>query len=122
MLARETVVFLSACLLGAGFGLLYDAFRILRIFLPHNSIITFLEDLLYCFVLILSSFAFVVSIGNGVLRGFIIFGELIGATLYFFSIGIIITKFAKNLKRGLCHIIFLIKKQKPLEFATKDGV
>lgn len=111
-----------ACLLGAGLGLLYDAFRMLRIILPHHKIVIFLEDLLFCTAAILLSFAFVISMGNGVLRGFMVFGELMGAILYFFTLGLAITGIANKVKSWVRHIIFLFKKKKPLEFAGKDSV
>ena len=46
-ITREALSFLYACLLGAGLGILYDVFRLLRLLLFKNRVVVFLEDLLF---------------------------------------------------------------------------
>lgn len=95
MIISETSAFLLACLLGAAFGAFYDVFRIIRLVIPHGKVIVFFEDVFYFIVLTFVCFAFVLEQGNGVLRGFIIFGELIGMILYFFTVSLLIMKSAQ---------------------------
>lgn len=94
MVMKETMIFLLSCVLGAGFGAFYDLFRIIRLVFPHNKSITFIEDIFYFMLLSIVSFAFLLSQTNGVLRGFTLIGELLGAILYFFTLSIVIMKSA----------------------------
>ena len=48
--APETAVFLYACALGAGLGVLYDVFRLLRLVTGGKALLVFLEDLLFSFL------------------------------------------------------------------------
>ncbi|WMJ23661.1 spore cortex biosynthesis protein YabQ [Paludicola sp. MB14-C6] len=94
-MASETITFLSACLLGAVLGVIYDLFRISRIAVKTCNVIIFIEDIIFFVIVTLSSFIFIVMKNDGVLRGFLIIGELLGALAYFSTASILIMKAAK---------------------------
>lgn len=96
-LTHQTLLFLEACLLGFLLGGVYDLFRILRLAVPHGKILVFIEDVVYFCVLTLASFIFVMTENNGLLRGFLLFGELLGAILYFFTLSFLLMKAAKGI-------------------------
>lgn len=98
---REVWSFLEACLLGFLLGACYDVFRILRLAFPNGRILIFLEDLLYFAVAAVASFSFIVLANGGLLRAFILIGELLGAILYFFSLSLLIMGAAKQIIRAI---------------------
>ena len=93
-LSSQVIVFLEACLLGFLLGAVYDVFRIMRLAFPNGKILIFLEDVLYFAFITVVSFVFIVTVNGGVLRAFVLIGELLGAILYFFTLSIIIMKAA----------------------------
>jgi spore cortex biosynthesis protein YabQ len=94
-MTSESITFLSACLWGAALGVVYDLFRISRIAIKTCNVIIFIEDIIFFVIVTLSSFIFIVMKNDGVLRGFLIVGELLGALVYFSTISIIIMNAAR---------------------------
>ncbi len=86
-ISQQTVSFLQSLLLGAALGLLYDGFRILRLLIPSGKIIAFLEDIAYFLLCGFISFAFLLAVNNGIIRAYLLIGELLGAVLYYFTLG-----------------------------------
>ncbi|HIZ56174.1 MAG TPA: spore cortex biosynthesis protein YabQ [Firmicutes bacterium] len=111
MLTQQTTAFLYACLLGVGLGLIYDIFRILRLAVPSGGIIIFVEDLLFFLVAGTATFLFMIRYNSGMLRGFIFVGELLGFSVYYFSIGTLVYRIADaliNQIRKIFHMLFRI--------------
>lgn len=102
-LVDETLLFLKACLLGGILGVIFDLFRIFRTAIKCNTIIVFIQDVLYFTVVTASTFIFLLMYNDGRLRMFILVGELMGSVLYFFSISILVLKSSRK-------IIFIFKK------------
>jgi len=110
-MADQVWLFLEAVLLGAALGAVYDVFRILRLAFPNGRVLIFLEDMLYFALVGVVSFSFVVLQNGGVLRAFLLAGELLGAVLYFFSLGVLVMKAAQGiirLIRGFLRFLFRI--------------
>ena len=84
--------FLLSVLLGVFFGLCYDPLRILRILRREKKgvffkVLTTIEDFL-----LLSTYGaffsiFVFAVNDGVLRGFMLLGTLLGFLIYYFTVG-----------------------------------
>lgn len=83
-------LFLESCVLGFLLGALYDVFRILRLSFPNGKVLIFFEDVFYFVAVTIASFTFIVVQNSGMLRAFLILGELLGAILYFFTLSILI--------------------------------
>lgn len=104
----EVAVFFEAVLLGALLGALYDVFRILRLSFPNGRVLIFLEDVLYFALAAVVSFSFVVLQNGGVLRAFLLLGELLGAVLYFFTLGVLVMKAAGLIIRLIRSVLSLL--------------
>ena len=101
--SQQTMTFLQSLLLGAALGMLYDVFRILRLLIPSGKVISFVEDIVYFLLCGVISFAFLIAVNNGIIRAYLLAGELLGAVLYYFTLGKFIYRIADK-------IITLIKK------------
>ncbi len=102
-ISHQTVSFLQSLLLGGALGLLYDGFRILRLIIPSGKVISFFEDIVYFLLCGFISFAFLLAVNNGVIRAYLLAGELLGAALYYFTLGKCIYRIADK-------IIALVRK------------
>lgn len=91
----QSVVFLSACVFGMVLGLVYDIFRIIRVAVPHGGLAVFIEDVLFFLLCAVSTFLFLLYMSAGEIRFFVIIGEILGAALYYFSIGFLVYRSAK---------------------------
>ena len=92
-LAHETIVFLYSLLLGAGVGVVYDVFRVLRLTIGRNRFVVFGEDLLFFAVAAGGTFLFCLEFCQGQLRLFVLLGEGLGFLLYFFTAGELVIHF-----------------------------
>lgn len=91
----QTVVFLSACVFGMVLGLVYDIFRIFRVAIPHGGAAVFVEDVVFFLICAISTFLFLLCTNAGEIRFFVIAGEILGAVLYYFTIGFVLYRSAK---------------------------
>lgn len=107
----QTAVFLQSLALGFVLGLFYDVFRIFRLAIHHSSAILFLEDIFYFAVCAVVTFLFSLSAVNGHVRVFLVIGELLGATVYYFSAGVLVMRVSKLIIRffkGLFRLVYRI--------------
>ncbi len=81
-MSREALLFLMAAGQGAGLLFLYDLLRGLRRAVLHGGIATAAEDLFYWVFAGISTFALVFAENNGIFRGYILLGILLGMILY----------------------------------------
>ncbi|MDR3552244.1 MAG: spore cortex biosynthesis protein YabQ [Clostridia bacterium] len=114
----QTLVFLAACGFGMALGAVYDLFRIFRIAVPCGKAVVFIQDVLFWMICAVSSFLFLLYMNTGEIRLFIILGELIGATLYYFTLGVLVMKSAKAVVGFLRWIAALVFRliARPLGF------
>ena len=89
-LAEQTTIFLQAIVLGFVYGLLYDVFRITRIAIPTAKWVVFAQDVLYFFICAVGTFFFLLRTMDGQVRFFILLGAILGMTIYFYTLSIII--------------------------------
>jgi spore cortex biosynthesis protein YabQ len=90
--SNQALVFISACVVGACLGALYDLFRIIRLAVPCGKAAVFFQDLIFVLACTAVTFLFVLRESSGVVRFFIILGELLGAVLYSLTLGILVMK------------------------------
>ncbi|MDR2940066.1 MAG: spore cortex biosynthesis protein YabQ, partial [Clostridiales bacterium] len=79
---NQAYIFVATIGLGFLSGLIYDAFRIFRVAIKHNNILTQLEDIIYWVFVTFIMFRFVISNNDGEVRGFLIGGMVIGMAVY----------------------------------------
>ena len=91
-LAEQTEIFLYS--LGFGFllGILYDIFRTVRMVISNSKSFVFFMDLFYFTVCAFLTFSFVLTVDSGKIRVYVIFGEILGWVIYYFSFGAIALK------------------------------
>jgi len=113
--SEQLKLFLISCLFGIPIGIVYDIFRIIRITLPHNTLLVAIEDILFFIMYSIFLMAFTIAAARADFRVYYILGNLLGFTVYFFSVGNIVTgvfiKIMSFLKRFIIKpITFTIKK------------
>lgn len=109
-LAEQALIFVEALLVGAALGLLYDVFRITRVAFPTASGVVFAEDILFFIICAVVTFFFGLTVIDGSLRLFLVFGELLGAIIYYFTVGKLVMGISKKIIAVIKSIIsFMIK-------------
>lgn len=96
-IAEQTWMFLYSLALGAGFGLLYDVFRIVRIAVPHHPVAVAAEDLLFWCMAAAGTLLFFLCTDGGRIRIFLLIGELLGFIIYYFTIGVLVIGAARRI-------------------------
>ena len=102
------LVFAYFFLLGITLGLLYDLFKLFRIFVA-NSALTFLLDILYFVICSLLTFVLSIYINSGIIRGFVFYGEFFGFIIYKYIFGRIVFKFMRRILFGIKIVRFFGK-------------
>ena len=90
----QTMIFACSCILGAGLGILYDVFRIIRMVINSKSVAIFVEDVIYFILSGIITFVFVLKINSGESRFYILAGEGIGWIAYHLTLGNAIYKYS----------------------------
>ncbi len=86
-LSVQTEIFLLS--LGFGFllGILYDVFRTLRLIISKSVSFTVFMDMLYFALCAFLIFCFDLVVDSGKIRLYVLFGDLLGWLIYYFSFG-----------------------------------
>jgi len=106
---QQTITFLYAVALGILLCAVYDVFRIIRIAFGARHIAVFVEDLIFSLIALILTFVFVITFNNGEVRFFVLIGELLGFTIYYFTVGRAVMKLSKaiiNLIKKLFRFVF----------------
>ncbi|MBE6769589.1 MAG: hypothetical protein E7548_02410 [Ruminococcaceae bacterium] len=85
-IAEQTVSFFISLALGGFFCLFYDLFRAARKVHSFKPFLVFVSDILFFTVCAVITFCFLLSLTEGFIRGYFIFGILLGFSAVFFSI------------------------------------
>ena len=84
--AVETELFLLACLLGAGMGVIYDLVSAMRNTFHHGKVAMFAEDFLYTLLFGFGYFVFCTGLTMGI-RGFVLIGMIAGCVVERLTVG-----------------------------------
>ncbi|MDR1631165.1 MAG: spore cortex biosynthesis protein YabQ [Oscillospiraceae bacterium] len=109
-LAVQTRVMLLALGLGFLIGILYDVFRIIRLSISRGRAAVFVQDILFFFLFSGITFAFCLSQNNGEVRFYIIFAEILGFLIYYFSFGAFVIRVSDKIINALRTLFELIIK------------
>ena len=88
--------FLLSILLGAALGAVYDLFRIGRVLHKKGAVALAAEDAFFFLFCAAVTFLFLLADDSGIVRFFLLLGEGIGATLYYFTLGAALLRAAKR--------------------------
>ncbi len=87
LVSQQSIIFLAACLLGAGLGLIYDVFRVFRLVFRQGRLLILAEDLLFWFLAGWITFLFLLLFTEAQLRLYVLLGQSLGFLVYHFSLG-----------------------------------
>lgn len=90
VIRQETLVFFLSVLHGACLAFGYDLLRALRRGIPHGRAAVSAEDFLFWILAGFLTFCLLFFRTNGVLRGYVAAGILMGAVLYHFTLSFLI--------------------------------
>ena len=91
----QTLLFLESILLGMVLALIFDVFRILRIGAELPSAVILVQDIVFFIICAVVTYFFMLKTTYGQVRGFILIGEVIGFTVYYFTIGRLVISASK---------------------------
>lgn len=120
---------LYSAAIGALLGVIYDIFRIIRIAVQISErdnangnaksakmretfsfIIIFIEDILFFIIAAIITILFIFMVNNGQVRLFAITGEILGFTVYYFTVGRVVKALAERIIALIRLFIRLIYK------------
>ena len=104
-LTEQACAFLYSCAFGAALSILYDLFRLVRMLTGAGRVLTAALDLFYFFACGVFTFAFIMAVTGGEVRGYIYFGELLGWLLYHLTLGNLFVKFLALLAKGISRLL-----------------
>lgn len=81
-LADEFYIFLMSINYGLIIGVIYDLYRTFRHYTKPKNKLSFIEDLIFWVFITLIFFGFLVRNTDGIVRGFILLGFMIGSLIY----------------------------------------
>ncbi len=110
-LTEQILIFLYSCLLGITLGLLYDAFRIIRMIINSMSIMIFFQDILYFIVSGIVTFIFILGFNSGDSRFYILAGEGIGWIGYHLTIGELIYRMSNKTVKAFKNLLGKLKNK-----------
>lgn len=97
----ETIVFLASINTGLIAGMIYDVYRVFRYYSKPKKILSFIEDLIFWLLISIVFFFTLIKTTEGVIRGFLFFGFLLGLGIYFK----LISKYIFIIIKGIIRLI-----------------
>ena len=102
-MAEQTAAFLWSIVFGMAAGMWYGAFSAVRMLSPNGRWLAPILDLLYFFLLAVTTFLFFFAMEDGTVRGYLYAGELFGWLLWQMTAG-------KLWEKGLSVLFRLLRK------------
>lgn len=98
--------------LGLGFiiGIIYDIFRIIRLSISRGRTAVFIQDILFFLLFSGITFSFCLGVNNGEVRFYIIFAEVLGFLIYYFSFGSFVIKLSDTVISALRRFFSFVFK------------
>ena len=106
----QTFEFLYSALFGICMGVLFDAIRLFRSYIPSGKIRTALLDLLFWIIAIISLLGFVLIICNGKMRWYVLVGTFCGCFIYMSAMSRIVYKVFSAIVAMLRKLFWLISE------------
>ena len=104
----DSSLFLWSMVLGFVFGLIYEIFRFLRLALPHTTLMTAVEDLLFFFPVTMTFLLFTFAVSDGVVRYFSVCSVVLGFLIYLTTLGKILLFFSDAILRLIKALLFAL--------------
>ena len=107
-MSNQAVIFLTAALVGAFVGFVYDLFRVLRKTFRHPNLVTYLEDAVYWLFVTLVMFYVMLNKNYGEIRAFSVAGVFLGMLLYFLSLSRLFMKVSMTLINWIKKLLLFL--------------
>ncbi|MCX7746338.1 MAG: spore cortex biosynthesis protein YabQ [Clostridia bacterium] len=104
-ISDEAYIFLLSVVGGMIIPFIYDLFRIKRKAINTSTLFIYLEDLLFWILVAIVMFAIVYYSNEGEVRGFILFGTILGAILYILLLSKAVVKISITTIQVICKVI-----------------
>lgn len=126
MLETQSIVFLWTIVIGMILGLVFDFFRILRRKGNTKDIMVYVQDTVFWIIVTIVIIVSTFLINDGELRGYMIFGYILGAVFYMLLFSKMIRSFFTFILDGIEKIFkFILKKivnaVKKINFVSKNN-
>ena len=111
IISQQTAAFLGSLFLGAVLGAVFDLFRVFRKAFCQPVWLIWAEDVLYLLICAVITYGYMLQSIEGQVRVFIIIGELIGAILYYLTLGRLVMAVSLILIaviRNILHFLYLV--------------
>lgn len=97
----ETIIFLASINTGLIAGMIYDVYRVFRYYSKPKKILSFIEDLIFWLIISLVFFFTLIKTTEGILRGYLFVGFILGIGIYFK----LVSKYIFSLIKGIIQLI-----------------
>lgn len=126
MIENQVTVFLWTILIGAILGFVFDFFRILRRKGNTKDILVYLQDVVFWLIVTIVIIVSTFLINDGELRGYMLFGYILGAVFYILLFSNFIRKIFSALFDGIEKVFKIIaqkisKTVKKIKFTNKSN-
>ena len=108
---QQLIIFLYGIAIGLGFGLLFDIFRAIRVFLG-GKLAVFFQDFIYFLLCAVVVFVYLFIFNRGQVRFFALLAVLAGSLFYYLTVGRYIFSFIRKLIKKLKALICKIGRKK----------
>ena len=112
-LTSQLLSFFYAVAMGLVFGVIYDVFRLFRVFTKGRTAAVFIEDILFWTVCAFICYSFMLIFTHGTVRIYVVLAAMSGFYVYQKTVG----KLTALLFRCLYKPVFLLKKSLKRIFA-----
>lgn len=117
--SEQLKLFLLSCLFGLPAGMCYDVFRTVRLMIPHKKWAVAAEDIVFFCLYAVFVMSFTVSAARSEFRFYFCLGNILGFTVYHFTVGNLIVHILKTFimkVKKILNVIFspIRKKIVPL--------
>lgn len=102
---EQAIILICAVSTGAIISIYFDIFRIIRIALPHHSLVVAIEDIIFSIGALFITVSFFSRYTDGKIRGYLLIGILLGFVVCHISIGALLMLQARLLIRLIKKIL-----------------
>lgn len=112
---EQTVLFLLSVVMGAGFGVIFDVFRALRVIVPpmRAKVPTAICDVIFFLICGFFVYMFSMTFARGEIRAYYWLGALLGGIIYLLTVGtavMTVIRFVFGGIYGALHKVYLLCK------------
>lgn len=106
----QTVEFLYSALLGIGIGIFYDILRCVRSYMRKSRVVTGIFDALFWICACLALLVFILTVTDGRMRWYVLFGTFCGGFIYRAAASEIVFKVVKGTSEALIKLLALLTR------------